>query len=107
MHSSAQPQFAKRYQSVTEEKAGGATYTPHLLADFVADQIVTSACHEGVDTVRVLDPAIGDGELLLSLLKKLLPMTERPVHVFGFDTHEAALCQARHRISAAFPQVSL
>jgi len=41
MHSSAQPQFAKRYQSVTEEKAGGATYTPHLLADFVADQIVT------------------------------------------------------------------
>ena len=42
MHSAAQPQFTKRYQFVTEEKAGGATYTPHLLADFVADKIVSA-----------------------------------------------------------------
>ena len=107
MHSAAQPQFSKRYQLVTEEKAGGATYTPLLLADFVADQIVSCARFEGTDIIRVLDPAVGDGELLLSLLKKLLPRTEAAVHVFGFDTDEAALGEARRRISKAFPHVHL
>ncbi len=107
MHSASQPQFTKRYQFVTEEKAGGATYTPLLLADFVADKIVSCAHLEGADAVRVLDPAVGNGELVLSLLKKLLPRTDAPVHVFGFDTHEAALCEARRRISEAFPHVSL
>jgi hypothetical protein len=43
MHSSPQAQFTKRYQFVTEQKAGGATYTPLLLADFVADKIINSA----------------------------------------------------------------
>jgi SAM-dependent methyltransferase len=107
MHSAAQPQFTKRYQFVTEEKAGGATYTPLLLADFVADKIVSCARLEATNPVRVLDPAVGDGELLLSLLKKLLPLTDAPVHVFGFDTHEAALCEARRRISEGFPLVTL
>ena len=108
MHSAAQPQFTKRYQFVTEEKAGGATYTPHLLADFVADQLIGACAHlEGVDSVRVLDPAVGNGELLLSLLEKLLPRTNAPVHVFRFDTHEAALCEARRRISEAVPHVNL
>jgi hypothetical protein len=107
MQSGAQPQFTKRYQLVTEEKAGGATYTPLLLADFVADQIVSSIRLEAANAVRVLDPAVGDGELLLSLLKKLLPSTEAPVHVFGFDTNEGALSEATRRISAAFPHVHL
>ena len=29
-----------RYKLVTDEKAGGATFTPKILSDFVADQIV-------------------------------------------------------------------
>lgn len=33
----------QRYEAVSEEKAGGATYTPQLLADFVARQIVEMA----------------------------------------------------------------
>jgi len=107
MHSAAQQQFTKRYRLVTEEKAGGATYTPFLLADFVAEQIVSSARLEGTNILRVLDPAVGDGELLLSLLRKLLPLNELPVHVFGFDTNEAALIEAGRRISAKFPTVHL
>src|ERR1700730_4532277 len=107
MQSGAQPQFTKRYHLVTEEKAGGATYTPLLLADFVADQIVSSIRLEAANAVRVLDPAVGDGELLLSLLRKLLPSTEAPVHVFGFDTNEGALSEAKRRISTAFPHVYL
>lgn len=39
----AQAVSTTRYQDVTEEKAGGATYTPKPLADFVARQILGAA----------------------------------------------------------------
>jgi adenine-specific DNA-methyltransferase len=107
MQSAAQPQFTKRYQFVTEEKAGGATYTPLLLADFVADKIVSCAHLEGKNAIRILDPAVGDGGLLLSLLTKLHSRTQAPLHVSGFDTDEAALWEARRRLSTTFPEVDL
>ena len=92
---------------MTEEKAGGATYTPLLLADFVADKIVCYARVEDRTAIRVLDPAVGDGELLLSLLTKLQPRTKAAIQVYGFDTDEIALDEARRRLSAAFPHVEL
>ena len=43
MEALPQPRFTKRYALVTEEKSGGATYTPKILADFVAQQMVKAA----------------------------------------------------------------
>ena len=43
MQSAAQPQFSKRYQLVTEEKAGGATYTPCSLPTLLPTRL--SAAH--------------------------------------------------------------
>ena len=34
----AQPRFTKRYKIVTDEKAGGATYTPRILASLWRDR---------------------------------------------------------------------
>ena len=107
MHSAAGTRFTKRYRFVTEEKAGGATYTPSLLADFVADQIVGCARLEANSTIRLLDPAVGDGELLLSLLTKLDSQTEACIEVHGFETDATALAHARRRIAAAFPKADL
>ena len=60
MEALQQHRFAKRYKIVTEEKAGGATYTPKNLADFVARQIIQTARHFPTDRpLRVLDPAVG------------------------------------------------
>lgn len=95
-----------RYQFVTEEKSGGATYTPRNLADFVASRIVEAA-NLSLPEIHVLDPATGDGELLLSLLGKLFLHTTADVLVHGFDTDPAALAVARQRIHAAFPKARL
>jgi tRNA1(Val) A37 N6-methylase TrmN6 len=78
-----------------------------MLADFVADKIVESAHLQGKGTIRVLDPAIGDGVLLLSLLDRLRSQTEASIHVCGFDTNNSALGEARRRLSTAFPQANL
>jgi tRNA1(Val) A37 N6-methylase TrmN6 len=94
-----------RYRTVTKEKAEGATYTPLILADFVACQIVDAANISNSE-IRILDPAVGDGELLLSLLAKLADRQTVPI-VYGFDTDLEALAQAQRRIRTAFPNVRL
>jgi hypothetical protein len=95
-----------RYQIVTEEKSNGATYTPKPLADFVARHMV-DACGPLVNkkAIRVLDPAVGDGELLISLLQHLESLEN--VEVFGFDTDKTAIIQTHRRFDQLFPGVSL
>ncbi len=96
-----------RYRLVTTEKAGGVTYTPPRLATFVARQIVRSACRlpEG-RPLRVLDPAVGDGELLYNLLGEL-ECGQDSVEVSGFDIDSRALSLAERRLRARFPKVVL
>ncbi len=96
-----------RYSSVTEEKSAGATYTPKLLADFVARQIVQGAGKlTDKTTLRVLDPAIGHGELLISLLEQLLSQSALQLEVYGFETDPNALSIAVERLQQKFPFVS-
>jgi len=101
------PSFTKRYDLVSDIKAQGATYTPKNLADFVARQIVSVAALDGNQKLRILDPAIGHGELIISLLEALPGSTHTAIEVYGFETEHAALEVAKARIAEAFPGVSI
>jgi adenine-specific DNA-methyltransferase len=95
-----------RYTSVTEKKSGGITYTPRLLADFVTRQIVkTKGKLSGNDSLKILDPAIGHGELLVSLLEQLPGQSDRRMEVYGFETDPNALDIAMKRLEYQFPSV--
>src|SRR5215510_7991492 len=107
MEALPQPRFTKRYALVTEEKVGGATYTPKILADFVAQQIVKAAGKSVLATsVRILDPAVGDGELLTSLLERLPARKNLRIEVYGFETNIQALNLATARLKQRFPEAS-
>jgi predicted RNA methylase len=97
------PEFPTRYGTVREAKAGGVTYTPRALANFVADQILDLVDVPRGTTVRVLDPAVGHGELLCALLSRLTGAVE----VFGFETDPQALDVARSRLRSEFPAAKL
>ncbi|MCC7146845.1 MAG: N-6 DNA methylase [Phycisphaeraceae bacterium] len=99
------PQITKRYDLITDEKASGATYTPPELADFVAAEIVRAWDGRKETTLRVLDPAVGEGELLASLLKRL--PQNKTVEVHGFDNDRRALAAATARLQNAHPKASL
>lgn len=97
---------ASRYTVVTEEKACGATYTPKVLSDFVAAKMVEIFKEFPDDRpIRILDPAIGDGQLLVSLLGKLVDHTKRNIEVHGFETDQNALSIADSRLRQKFPTV--
>jgi len=98
---------ARRYQDVHAEKAHGATYTPATLARFVAERIVENADIEGRAAITILDPAIGDGALVMALLDALKSKTKAVLSVRGFDTNVSALDEAARRIRAAFPKTAL
>jgi adenine-specific DNA-methyltransferase len=102
----ASPKSTGRYSRVGDTKESGATYTPRGLADFVARHIVNVAGVSGkLGRIRVLEPALGDGELLLSLLRELPAGVRDLVDVHGFETESAALDRARERMRQYFPGV--
>lgn len=106
MSALAKPSTGNRYQAVSEAKAGGANYTPKHLSDFVASQLVRAAgvTHPNAN-LRVLDPAVGDGELLVSLLEHLTVEHHAGIEIVGFDTSEIALAAANERLKQKFPHV--
>lgn len=101
-----QPAYLNRFAEVTEDKAEGVTYTPARLADFVADQIGTAASPRPSGAVRVLDPAVGEGELLLSMVTRLKRGGFERIEAFGYDTDTKALAEAETRLKRSFPDVA-
>jgi len=90
-----------------QRKQEGAHYTPHALAVFVAHQIYRAAAITKKSTsLRVLDPAVGDGELLCSLLDEIHENKLVKIQATAFDTDLVALKQAGERLSStSYPEV--
>jgi adenine-specific DNA-methyltransferase len=101
-------QTGTRYQTVSEEKAGGITYTPKLLADFVAQKVAGAAlCLPHDTTLRIFDPSVGHGELLISLVEQLNGVGSCKVEVHGFETDPESLLVARRRLKQRFASIPL
>lgn len=86
------------------KKADGIVYTPPPLAKFLAHQ-----AFKALDTtreVRILDPACGDGELLLAAMSIAENRNVHVKEIVGYDTDAAAIEVANTRL-ARFPKVTL
>lgn len=105
MQTAVKTQPLRRYKVVSDIKSDGATYTPSNLARFVAVQMAQCASLPTKE-VHVLDPAIGDGELVMRLLEEI-SMYNKRVIVHGFDINPSAIELTRSRLSTAFPHVDL
>jgi hypothetical protein len=95
-----------RYAAVSHEKAHGATYTPAVLAEFVAKQVAAAMLAPRAAVPRVLDPAVGDGILLANLVRALRDRGFSQVCVQGCDTNPVALEDARLRFAREFPDLT-
>ncbi len=103
-----QRNLTSRYQNLTIEKTAGVTYTPKVLADFVAQQIVTAyGKFSSNRAIRILDPAVGHGELIMSLLENCPKNHGQRIEVCGFETDPEAIRIAKERIIEKFPEAVL
>lgn len=80
------------------QKQEGAHYTPAGLAEFVAWHLA-AVCE--VERPLVLDPAVGDGELLLAFGRAI----GRPCILKGFDLDPVVVTNAEARLRNALPEL--
>ncbi|MCV6590826.1 MAG: N-6 DNA methylase [Marinobacterium sp.] len=95
----------ERYSHVECRKKEGAHYTPDSVSDFIAGQIVGHACLK--ESMKVIDPAVGDGELLVSLISSLVNKGVVDVEAHAFDINKKSLEITKERIFALFPDIKL
>lgn len=92
----------------TLRKNTGAHYTPTPLANFVASKILDKAEQNNLNKgkkIRIIDPAVGDGELLYSLIKMALNRGFNSIEVYGFDINQDAVDASKEFIRSSFPNV--
>ena len=83
-----------------KQKTTGAHYTPPALAAFLAERVVAQMTGEQ-RMLRVLDPACGDGELLLALAAALPDDTRRNATFLGYEIDAGAAANTRERLFEA------
>lgn len=85
---------------ISNEKRNGKHYTPTNLAQFLA---MRAADHLiDADEYIVVDPACGDGELLLAAAKAIRQLSgSKPLKLIGYDIDEEAVAVAQLRLESA------
>ncbi len=98
-------QIAERYSHVESRKKEGAHYTPESFSDFISKNIISNANLKKSVSVKVVDPAVGDGELLISLIKTLKAESFHNIDVYGFDTNPMSIEITKRRLKEAHPDI--
>lgn len=90
--------------NITTRKKQGMTYTPNLLAHFVAKRIV-SRLSFSERPISILDPAIGDGALVSALLD-VLPHAHGQTTINGFDVDPHAVQSCIQKFEKTHPNIT-
>jgi len=86
-------------ESKARRKQTGSHYTPTRLAKFVANKILENfKTPDPNETIRVLDPACGDGELLMSLVESWPHESRNSLSLIGIDSDRIAFQNVRYRV---------
>ncbi|WP_428033240.1 Eco57I restriction-modification methylase domain-containing protein [Amphritea sp.] len=94
----------ERYSHVESRKREGAHYTPVIFSDFISENIISNA--KLGKTVKIVDPAVGDGELLISLIKNLKLHGISNIEAHGFDTNPVSIEITRERLKESHPDIT-
>jgi hypothetical protein len=92
-----------KVKQITEQKANGAHFTPYGLACFVAKRIIRSIPADFFatkETIRVLDPSCGDGELLLAFAEMLPSQYRKKIILIGIEFDKQSLAVAEQRLAS-------
>ncbi|MGW6700463.1 Eco57I restriction-modification methylase domain-containing protein [Nocardia sp. NPDC055049] len=91
--------MASQARDAQERKRHGRHYTPPELARFLARRALRHAPR--ATTLRVLDPACGDGELLLAVHREIASNApDVTVHLTGYDLDRQAVAETTGRADA-------
>ncbi|RRG04975.1 MAG: type II restriction endonuclease subunit M [Lactobacillus sp.] len=96
-----------RYKKENNDKKNGVVYTPSDMANYVAEEMLDS--YKGIeykDIIFILDPAVGEGELLVALIRKLIKFGKKIV-ARGYETDKEVSSATQIYLSKMFPDITV
>ena len=96
-----------RYSNTGKSKENGVVYTPPQMADYLASEILMYSKGNYADTIKILDPAVGGGELLISMIRAIKQKSNYPITAVGYETDEIVCQHTYARIKNLFPDVDI
>ena len=95
-----------RYSNINKEKANGVVYTPKSMAEYLAKEMVKYKARGESNTIRILDPAIGKGELVIALLN-IISLSDTHIEVVGYETDAEVCVETSAELSRLFPKIKV
>lgn len=95
-----------RYSNESKEKANGVVYTPSDMADFVANEMIKYHVPLTEENVFIMDPAVGQGSLLIALIKAL-ECSGKTIHAVGYETDKDTAATTTQKLLRLFPDVEI
>ncbi len=95
-----------RYKNETNAKNNGIVYTPTEMADFLAGEILSIKKFDVSDDreISILDPAIGDGELVIALARKMYELSPAAmIKINGYETDDGKSYATKEKLRHIFP----
>ncbi len=90
----------------SKKKSDGATFTPDLLASFLAERILLYySITDHNKSIRINDPACGDGALLKAMAESLVKKNIS-FSISGSDKDATSLSNTQNMLDSLFPNVS-
>lgn len=99
-----------RYKNETKEKSHGIVYTPTEMADYLASQMIQYSNIDliSIKEISILDPAVGGGSLLLSMIKNIKKINDTiKIIAKGYETDIETAKNTQAYINDLFPSVEL
>lgn len=95
-----------RYSNVDKEKVNGVVYTPKTMAEYLAKEMVKYKAYNSCNTIRILDPAIGKGELVIALLN-IIGSSYTQIEVVGYETDAKVCKETTAELLRLFPNIKV
>lgn len=93
-----------RYRNSNNTKKNGVVYTPNDMANYLAEEMLRYSALSDWHSVRILDPAVGKGELLISMIEAV--KAQHPfcnIDAVGYETDSKICVETEKCLKALFP----
>jgi len=98
----------ERYKNESATKQSGAIFTPHHMAHRLVLEMLNAYRGNLPDKISVLDPAVGDGELLISFVEEVKSRCHgTKIRVTGFDINALSCANTRRNLQSKFKDIDV
>ena len=96
-----------RYKNTGKVKENGVVYTPIEIANYISEELIRINCPNNKKTISILDPAVGEGELLISIINTISENTSAKIEIVGYETDTEVCKRTQNRLQMLFPEINI